>query len=139
VSKYIRGEVTPEELLPHLALPRGTQGLILLATLAIPRGRVASYSQLASLLRTHPRVVGKALARNKIPVIIPCHRVVKSDCGLGGYTCGVNVKKKLLELEGVPVRDSRVDRKYLVSIDELRERFLRLLESARTIFNGAVT
>jgi len=43
--------------------------------------------------------VGQALARNRLPVIIPCHRVVGSDRGLGGYSGGVGVKKSLLRLE----------------------------------------
>ncbi len=134
VVRYIRGEASPEDVLPYLSLPRGTQGLILLATLAIPRGKVASYSQIAEILRTHPRVVGRALARNKIPVIIPCHRVVKSDCELGGYTAGIEVKRKLLELEGVIVREgNRISRKFLVDLEELKQRFLRLLEAARAL------
>jgi len=47
-----------------------------------------------------PRAVGQANGRNPIPVIVPCHRVVASD-GIGGYGGGLNVKRKLLAVEGV--------------------------------------
>src|SRR3972149_535815 len=46
-----------------------------------------------------PRAVGRALGRNPYPLLIPCHRVVGKDGGLGGYTGGVALKRKLLELE----------------------------------------
>ncbi len=134
VLRYLRGEASPRDILPHLSLPRGAQSLILLATLAIPRGRVASYSQIAELVRVHPRVVGRVLSRNRILVLIPCHRVVKSGCELGGYTCGVEVKRRLLESESIVIREgNRVDRRFLVDMHELRESFMRLLESARTL------
>jgi methylated-DNA-[protein]-cysteine S-methyltransferase len=45
------------------------------------------------------RAVGNALARNPIPIIIPCHRVVRSDGALGGFALGLNWKRKLLDLE----------------------------------------
>ncbi|MFQ5541475.1 MAG: methylated-DNA--[protein]-cysteine S-methyltransferase, partial [Candidatus Binatia bacterium] len=45
------------------------------------------------------RAVGNALARNPIPIIIPCHRVVRADGSLGGYALGLDWKRKLLELE----------------------------------------
>jgi methylated-DNA-[protein]-cysteine S-methyltransferase len=47
------------------------------------------------------RAAGSALGANPIPVIVPCHRVLRSGGGLGGYGGGLPVKQKLLELEGV--------------------------------------
>lgn len=70
----------------------------------IPKGQVRTYREVAARLG-HPtatRAVGNACARNPIPLLIPCHRVVRSDGGLGGYSLrgGVGLKRELLEREG---------------------------------------
>lgn len=68
----------------------------------IPPGMVTTYSSLAKVLGTSPRVVGMLMARNPDPIVVPCHRVVRSDGSLGGYSMGgPRVKRRLLELEGV--------------------------------------
>jgi methylated-DNA-[protein]-cysteine S-methyltransferase len=72
------------------------------ATRQIPFGKVATYGQIAKAIG-HPnaqRAVGNALGKNPIGVVIPCHRVVAAD-SLGGFTGGLEYKKKLLRLEGV--------------------------------------
>jgi methylated-DNA-[protein]-cysteine S-methyltransferase len=68
---------------------------------AIPYGETRSYAWVAgSIGRPNAvRAVGGALARNRIPIIVPCHRVVSSDGGLGGFSGGLELKKRLLELE----------------------------------------
>jgi methylated-DNA-[protein]-cysteine S-methyltransferase len=67
---------------------------------AIPYGETRSYGWLAGRLgKRGARAVGQALARNRLPVIIPCHRVVGSDGGLGGYSGGVGLKRSLLRRE----------------------------------------
>jgi len=66
----------------------------------IPYGETITYKELAERVRSSPRAVGQALKRNPVPVIIPCHRVVAKN-GLGGFSSGIEVKQKLLELEGV--------------------------------------
>ena len=69
-------------------------------TRLIPYGETRSYGWIAKRLgKKGARAVGQALARNRLPVIIPCHRVVGSDESLGGYSGGVGVKKSLLRLE----------------------------------------
>lgn len=76
---------------------------VLETTFKIPFGKVMSYSDVARMVG-HPkasRAVGNALAKNPIPIVIPCHRVVASDGSLGGYTGGLEYKRKLLKLEGV--------------------------------------
>ncbi len=50
------------------------------------------------------RAVGNACGKNPIPIIIPCHRVVAGNGGLGGYTGGIGIKKKLLRIEKGEVR-----------------------------------
>jgi methylated-DNA-[protein]-cysteine S-methyltransferase len=75
---------------------------ILAATAKIPYGTVASYGEVAT--RTgHPRAsraAGNALGSNPIPIVVPCHRVVRSGGALGGYTGGLERKEFLLRLEG---------------------------------------
>lgn len=69
--------------------------------LTIPIGEVRTYKWVAEKIG-HPkayRAVGQALKRNPYPLIIPCHRVIKSNTELGGYSRGKKVKKMLLDLE----------------------------------------
>ncbi len=67
----------------------------------IPYGEVRSYRWVAEQAERPgaTRAVGNALARNPIPIVIPCHRVVRSDGGLGGYSLGLKWKRRLLRLE----------------------------------------
>jgi len=83
------------------------QRSVLLADYAIPRGRVSTYQRIAKHLDNpkSARAVGTALANNPFPLIIPCHRVIRSDGGLGGFQYGLNMKRELLEREGVDFRD----------------------------------
>ncbi len=69
----------------------------------IPYGEVRSYGWVAARIGVPgaARVVGWALAANPLPVIIPCHRVLMRDGGLGGFRWGVDMKERLLGLEGV--------------------------------------
>lgn len=80
------------------------QKRVLLMEQKIPRGLVSTYGRLAKKLGNPraARAVGTALARNPFPLIIPCHRAIRSDGSLGGYAGGLAMKKKLLEFEGVP-------------------------------------
>lgn len=71
--------------------------------LKIPFGKVISYKTLSKRLgdRNLVRAVGKANGSNPVPVLVPCHRVINNDGSLGGYSAGLSIKEKLLELEGV--------------------------------------
>lgn len=65
-------------------------------------GKTISYGELAEVVG-HPgaaRAVGTAMARNPVPIVVPCHRVLASGGGLGGYGGGLEMKKALLRLEG---------------------------------------
>ena len=79
------------------------QKKVLLAEYAIPRGWISTYKRIAVKIGIHKgaRVVGNALARNPFPIIIPCHRAIKTNGDLGGYQGGINMKRRLLELEGI--------------------------------------
>lgn len=75
----------------------------------IPRGKVATYKQIALLSGIHPRAVARILCTNEKLVEIPCHRIIMFDGKIGGYRGGVERKIELLEKEGVEVREGRVD------------------------------
>jgi len=76
----------------------------------IPHGAVATYKSIAAAIGRPRggRAVGMANARNPIPIIVPCHRVVETGRTLGGFSGGVELKRKLLALEGVAVDGERV-------------------------------
>lgn len=64
----------------------------------VPYGSTATYGEIAAMAGTSPRVVGRALAHNPTPLIIPCHRIVSAR-GIGGFTPGLEIKEALLRLE----------------------------------------
>jgi O-6-methylguanine DNA methyltransferase len=78
------------------------------ATRSIPYGEVRSYAWVAKRIGRPGacRAVGGALARNRFPIIVPCHRVVASDGTLGGFGGGLRLKKHLLSIEAGRVRKS---------------------------------
>ena len=86
---------------------------VLTACREIRFGQTISYSGLARKLGRPgtARAVGSALAKNPLPLIIPCHRVVRSDGKIGGFSApgGTNLKAKLLELEQQVIRDRKSD------------------------------
>lgn len=82
------------------------QRRVLLEESGIPRGEVRSYRWLAERTgsSSRARAVGAALAGNPFPLVIPCHRTVRSDGSLGGYQGGGPMKRALLEMEGARFR-----------------------------------
>jgi methylated-DNA-[protein]-cysteine S-methyltransferase len=79
------------------------QRRVLLAEHQIPRGWVSTYGRIARSLEVPKaaRAVGNALSQNPFPIIIPCHRAIRSNGELGGFQGGINMKRALLELEGL--------------------------------------
>ena len=84
----------------------------------IPRGRVTSYGMIAQRINSGPRAVGTAVARNPWPLFIPCHRVVPANLAIGNYSIGgalsdygCEVKRDLLEREGVPIEGDKITSK----------------------------
>jgi methylated-DNA-[protein]-cysteine S-methyltransferase len=78
------------------------QRAVLEATAAVPFGQLDTYAGIARRIGKPraTRAVGNALGRNPIPVILPCHRIVRSDHSIGGYTGGLGIKEHLLSHEG---------------------------------------
>ncbi|WP_353684569.1 methylated-DNA--[protein]-cysteine S-methyltransferase [Thermodesulfovibrio sp. 3907-1M] len=68
-------------------------------TCKIPYAHTTTYNWIAKKLNTSPRAVGQALKRNPLPIVIPCHRVIRSDGTIGGYSLGVEAKQWLIEHE----------------------------------------
>lgn len=79
------------------------QQRVLRAEHGIPRGSVSTYQRIANHLGNPngARSVGTALATNPFPILIPCHRAIRSDGTLGGYQGGLEMKRTLLEREGI--------------------------------------
>lgn len=79
------------------------QQRVLRAEHRIPRGNISAYQLIAEYLgnRNGARAVGNALANNPFPLIVPCHRAIRSDRSLGGYQGGLEMKRALLEKEGI--------------------------------------
>lgn len=83
--------------------PEGTEFSLRVykALIEIPYGKTCSYKDIAKKIGNEKaqRAVGGANNRNKLPIVIPCHRVIGSNGKLVGYADGIGIKKKLLELE----------------------------------------
>jgi methylated-DNA-[protein]-cysteine S-methyltransferase len=84
-------------------LTRGFVCTVLKQTNRIPYGETRSYAEMAELAGSPRafRAAGSALGANPIPIVVPCHRVLRSGGGLGGYGGGLDVKRRLLQIEGV--------------------------------------
>ncbi len=74
--------------------------------LKIPYGSTISYQELAKRVGNlkASRAVGNANGKNPIAIIVPCHRVISKDGSIGGFSGGLDIKRKLLELEGVNIK-----------------------------------
>tara|TARA_Y100000310_G_C20049055_1_gene519701 strand:- start:207 stop:497 length:291 start_codon:yes stop_codon:yes gene_type:complete len=83
----------------------------------IPRGKVATYKELARVCKTSPRAIGRIMAGNEHPKEYPCYKVVASDGKLTGYSASGGVKKKeqLLAQDGILVTKGAVDSSYFYS------------------------
>jgi O-6-methylguanine DNA methyltransferase len=103
LRQYLRGERREWGLQFRTGSLAGTpwQRRVWVAMQRISYGQTRSYRWLAEQIGqpTAVRAVANACGRNPLPIIIPCHRVIKSDGSWGGYSCGLNIKKALLKLE----------------------------------------
>ncbi len=113
VATAIKGLLEGEEIefsmdVADLSLCTEFQQLVLRAEHRIPRGSISTYQLIAEYLgkRNGARAVGNALANNPFPLIVPCHRAIRSDRHLGGYQGGLEMKRTLLEKEGIPFDDA---------------------------------
>ena len=85
----------------------------------IPRGKVASYGAVSKAVFgtvKYARFVGQAMRMNPLPIIVPCHRVIKSDGTLGGFGGTVPLKKKLLKIEGIKIKNGKIPVSYFAHL-----------------------
>jgi methylated-DNA-[protein]-cysteine S-methyltransferase len=109
IQEFLNGKAQKfDQTLLDFSICSPLQKDILEAEAKIPRGRVSTYKRIAIAIN-HPksaRVVGNALAKNPFPIIIPCHRAIKSNGEIGGFQGGNAMKRKLLEFEGIKFADN---------------------------------
>ncbi len=106
LDRYIKGEKIEFDVPVDLsALPSFTQE-VLKEVKKIPYGETRTYGWLAKRigLKNAARAVGNALKANPIPIIIPCHRVIRGDGTIGGFSLGIHIKKRLLSIEGIALK-----------------------------------
>lgn len=102
LDEYFAGKRHDFDLPIDWRLHDGFGRRVLKATARIPYGQVLSYTEVAAKAGSPrgSRAAGNALGSNRMPIVVPCHRVVRTGGALGGYTGGVERKEFLLELEG---------------------------------------
>jgi methylated-DNA-[protein]-cysteine S-methyltransferase len=108
LQAYASGKVVDLREIPVSLSPKLTpfQRSVLQSCREIPYGQIATYGQLAddAGYPRAARAVGNVMAANRMPIVVPCHRVVPSGGKLGRYSApgGVRTKLRLLEMEGCP-------------------------------------
>jgi methylated-DNA-[protein]-cysteine S-methyltransferase len=108
VTGYFRtGRLAASAVRLDLSGTKGLRAEVYAALRKVPAGETVTYAELARRIGRPGacRSVGTALARNPLPVFVPCHRVLRTDGGLGGFTAegGIDLKRAMLRLEGVEV------------------------------------
>ncbi len=117
IKSFLKGENVSFSL-DILALEKVPlfQKLVLMTDYKIPRGNVSTYKLIAQYLGKNKayRAVANALARNPFPLIVPCHRVIRSNGHLGDFQGGEYMKRSLLKMEGV-----KFDNQNRIIVDKL--------------------
>lgn len=103
LDEYFAGRRHDFDVPLDWSLSQGFRQRVLKAIASIPFGEVRTYRDMATAAGNAAavRAAGSACGSNPIPLIVPCHRVLRTGGGLGGYGGGLDVKRKLLQLEGV--------------------------------------
>jgi methylated-DNA-[protein]-cysteine S-methyltransferase len=104
LDEYFAGRRTAFDLPLDLSYVKGPFGRRLLEACArIPFGEVSTYRAMATAAGSPNavRAAGNALGANPIPIVVPCHRILRTGGGLGGYTGGIERKEALLRIEGI--------------------------------------
>ena len=103
LDRYFEGGLRDFDLKLDWRLTEGFRKRAQQAIARIPYGRTRSYTEIARSAGNERavRAAGTACGSNPIPIVVPCHRVLRSSGGLGGYGGGLPMKEALLELEGV--------------------------------------
>ena len=103
LDEYFEGRRTKFDLPIDWSLTRGFTRGVLEATAPIRSARSLTYASVAARRAARAvRAAGNALGSNPMPVVVPCHRILRTGGALGGYTGGIERKQFLLRLEGAP-------------------------------------
>jgi len=107
LQRYFGGKRISFEVPLDLGNPPPFREKVLRECARIPYGKITTYGSLAEAVGQPraARAVGQAVGHNPIPIVIPCHRVLASGGGLGGFGSGLEWKRFLLRLEGIPFKD----------------------------------
>ncbi len=105
LAEYFAGRRSEFEVPIDWRCVQGFRRLVLQELAEVPFGEVVTYGELATRSGSPgaARAVGSAMAANPIPIVVPCHRVLRSGMRLGGYSGGLDVKRWLLAHEGIEV------------------------------------
>ena len=103
IKAYLDGKIKNTGLKPLFICGSVFEKKVWNATRSISYGKTLCYGGIAETCGNPGagRAVGNALGKNPVIIIVPCHRVIKSDGSIGGFSAGPGLKKKLLELEGI--------------------------------------
>jgi methylated-DNA-[protein]-cysteine S-methyltransferase len=109
LSEYFEGKRQRFELPIDLRWGTTFQKRVLQAASRVPFGESCCYGDVAKRVGRPraQRAVGTALGKNPVAIVIPCHRVVLSGGGIGGYTGGLDVKRTLMKIEGIELQEAR--------------------------------
>jgi methylated-DNA-[protein]-cysteine S-methyltransferase len=101
LQRYFNGEKVEFDIKMDISNLSAFSRKVLRQTQKIPYGKTTTYGIIAKQIGQPKasRAVGRALGKNPIPVIIPCHRVIRKDNSLGGFAYGLSWKKRLLKIE----------------------------------------
>ncbi len=101
LGEYFDGRRNRFDVAVDWRLATGFRRAALAAVAAVPYGTTATYAEVARAAGSPKavRAAGSACATNPVPIVVPCHRVIRSGGGLGGYLGGLEAKRALLELE----------------------------------------
>ncbi|HEX2966594.1 MAG TPA: methylated-DNA--[protein]-cysteine S-methyltransferase [Syntrophorhabdaceae bacterium] len=110
LNKYLKGEKVVFDVPLDISRQTPFTRSVLQELLKIPHGQVRSYGWIGKQLgySMAARAVGQAVGRNPILILIPCHRIIAGHGKLGGFSSGIEIKKRLLSLEGVLDRSERI-------------------------------
>jgi O-6-methylguanine DNA methyltransferase len=106
LDRYLRGQKLDFDVEVDLSGQGEFTRNILTELRKVPHGQVISYSKLAKNAgyRNAARAAGQACGRNPVAIIIPCHRVIREDGTIGGFGLGLNIKRRLLSIEGIVLK-----------------------------------
>lgn len=103
LDRYLKGQKVDFDVQVDISAETPFTQKVLMELRKIPYGETASYREIGRRLgySMAARAVGQAVRKNPIPIIIPCHRIIRENGSLGGFSLGEEIKKRLLRLEGV--------------------------------------